>query len=175
MPNPVYTIYYTVDEHGTILDVGGDWQDFVDKTGVDDPQRMADFNMIGKNLFDYIANETVRELYRELHRRALGGESCKFNYRCDGPDVARMAEMELRVNSIGVRYTSTILTEIPHEIDGPISVSRDKDLLVRMCSLCKKVQIPERGDTWFPMEEYLKRLHIPHVLSQSVCPDCSTL
>lgn len=175
MTSHVSKIYYVVDEQGTILDIGGDWQEFIDKTGVEDSQKMADFNMIGKNLFDFIANETVRDLYRELHRKALDGEVCKFSYRCDGPDVARMARMELAPNSIGVKYTSTILEEAPHEIVGPISMNREKNLLVRMCSICKKTQIPERGDEWFPMEEYLKRLHIPHSLSQSVCPECTQL
>lgn len=175
MNNAISKIYYVVDDQGTILDIGGDWQEFIDKSGVEDGQSMADYNMIGKNLFDFIANETVRDLYRELHRKALEGEICKFSYRCDGPDVARIARMELAPNKIGVKYTSTILKEMPHEMDGPISINRERDLLVRMCSICKQTQIPERGDEWFPVEEYLKRLHIPHTLSQSVCPKCTKL
>ena len=48
-------------------------------------------------------------------------------------------------------------------------MNREKDLLVRMCSVCKSIQIPERGDVWYSLEDYLKRAHIPHTLSQSVC------
>ena len=87
------TIFYTVDEEGTILDIGGDWQAFVDKGGLEDPQAMADYNMVGKNLFDFIANETVRDMYRELHRKAMDGQKCEFEYRCDGPDVAKSCKV----------------------------------------------------------------------------------
>ena len=167
------TIFYTVDEEGTILDIGGDWQSFVDKGGVDYPQSMADYNMVGKNLFDFIANETVRDMYRELHRKAMDGQKCEFEYRCDGPDVARVAKLELKAGELGICYTSTILNEVPHDTEGPISVNREKDLLVRMCSVCKAIQIPERGDDWYTLEDYLKRAHIPHTLSQSVCPNCT--
>ena len=87
--------------------------------------------------------------------------------------MARVAKLELKAGELGICYTSTILNEVPHDTEGPISVNREKDLLVRMCSVCKAIQIPERGDDWYALEDYLKRAHIPHTLSQSVCPSCT--
>ena len=132
------TIFYTVDEEGTILDIGGDWQAFIDKGGVEDPQSMADYNMVGKNLFDFIANETVRDMYRELHRKAMNGQKCEFEYRCDGPDVARVAKLELKAGELGICYTSTILNEVPHNTE------------VLFQSIVRKI-------CWYECVQYVKR------------------
>ena len=72
-------IFYTVDEEGTILDIGGDWQAFVDKGGLEDPQAMADYNMVGKNLFDFIANETVRDMYQSCIAKQWMARSVNLN------------------------------------------------------------------------------------------------
>ncbi len=171
---PEMEIVYQIDRNDRLCEVGGSWTRFAQANNGDSvmPERV-----LGRSLWDFISDNHVRELYRQILRRARAGHPARFDYRCDAPESRRLFRMTIRTVAGGnVEFMSRLLWQearprvdlLDHEMpaSGP---------WVRVCSWCQKVSLPDGA--WVPVEEAAEKLgflgeeHTPR-LTHGICPSC---
>jgi len=183
-------VAYAIDPECTIIDYGGaHWDKSAKESGA--PELCVAGNVIGHNLFDVMAGDSVREAYAGLIRDLLESrrENFAFSYRCDSPDVRRqgrlaMTPLQTDGEITGVLFQSIILdrqTRPPLDIfrfrDVPAALAHDADRpVVTICSWCLDVKVD--GDSpaprWVSAEEYYRLGGASEVrISHGICPDCS--
>jgi len=188
--NAMDGIPYLVDEGGIILAVGeSSWREFADQN---DTPTLTVESVVGRFLFDMLAGERVREIYRKLHASVWRGAPPQifFDFRCDAPGVERYMRLALSAIKVdgaivAVLYQSQLLHEkmrVPMNLFSPerfitnMKTYRD-DQIVTMCSYCHDVAWPvgakEDSRTWISPDTYYQRGVAPDmVVSHGICPDC---
>lgn len=180
-------VAYAVDLDGRILCIGRrGWRLFAIENGALD---LADADaLVGRNLFDFLAGENVRQAYaRMLERIRLGEPQLMLPCHCDAPAITREMRMAITPlkRSRTVRaflFQSITLCEHArppirlYEFSGdnyPESVP-----LLGMCSLCERVcpgpaDCGEVGAPWMEAESYYAHGGSSRVrISHTVCPVC---
>lgn len=167
-------LVYQIDDTDRIVAVGADWQSFADTNrGAHLTQRA----LVGRRLFDFIADRTVRDTYAAIVAHARNGRPVQFRFRCDAPAWRREFEMDVRATAPArVTFTSTLLRQesrptIPL-FEPPPANARP---LVRMCSWCHAVA--DASGAWQPLEVAISALGLMeqgrHVgVTHGICPDC---
>lgn len=186
--NTLGGVAYVVSLAGEIRAIGErHWTEFANDNRTDG---LEPSSLLGRNLFDFISGEDVREYYRSLHATLIdGGNQTSFEYRCDAPEVERRMLMTVSFfepdNSAPlILYQSQIIEErirvpVPlFDATNYVKPYDDKDL-ASICSFCARVAWPvgpERGDrTWLTADEYYGKGGTSRVvLSHGICPTCFT-
>ncbi len=157
--------------------------------------------VLGESLWRFIANPTVRELYRTLFRRVRETDQrVILPFRCDSPSVQRFMTLAVGIGD-GPRGTLVCHVSLLREAQQPReatalyaasdppsrewpAVSRGSDLadkgrgnhmgeLLRLCSWCKRLDV----DGWCDFEEALGRnaslfTEPVRLITHGVCPSC---
>jgi hypothetical protein len=150
------------------------WVDFAIENGCPDLTRDR---IIGRNLFDLITGEEVRQLYMAiLHSVEVRPRAVTLDYRCDAPDRRRFLRMSIEPGSQGtVRFLNRILRE---EVRVPVPLlapqARRSQELLGICSVCKCVRC---DDSWLEVEEAVNAMNLFNQdalpqLTHSLCPRC---
>ena len=147
---------------------------------------------IGTNIFAHIQGDDVRDCFRKLHDAVWNGRSTAvgFEYRCDAPEIERKMHMSLSLIRSGeapyaVLYQSIVVSESPR-VPLPLFAAdlltgrrepRPGVQIVRLCSYCQKVALPEEPaggqPEWMEAAEYYRRGGGSQVsVSHSVCRNC---
>lgn len=167
-------ISYAIDADDRLVDFNQSWTDFA---RANRGEQALPGVVKGRRLWDFVSDPTSQELYRRMVRRARGGESVLFRYRCDAPHERRVFTMEIRGGPDGrVEFESVMVKSEPRpavawlEPAAPASPE-----LVRMCSWCARVAVGD--DRWVvverAMEEHqaLKREGNP-AITHGICGEC---
>lgn len=166
-----------IDGDDRIVFVNDEWVAFALEN---DTLELTRDRVLHTNLFAFITNLEVRELYRTMLMRVrLDGIRAAFSFRCDSPSIRRFMHMEIyRTESDEVEFKSRIVKQetrdpVPILLSSP---SPDEDLIV-MCSWCKKVKTDP--DDWREIEEAIDLLKLfsetaPPPLSHGLCATCQT-
>ena len=166
---------YRIDLEDRISFVNDEWIAFGIENGLTE---LSEKRVIGKSLWDFIADSSVQHVYEALFNR-VRAKNCrpKIPYRCDSPDCRRIMEMELFSSQDGeIEITSRILKK---EFRPPVSIlehSADRSsVFLPICSFCKKMRL--REDTWYEIEDAAAILGITNIgpypqLSHSICDRC---
>lgn len=179
-------VAYIVTVRGEILAVGErHWAEFANDSQSGDLKAST---LLGRNLFDYIKGDAVREYYRSLHATLIsGGGRASFEYRCDAPDTERrmlmsVSSFELDSQMPLILYQSQVIDErvrvpVPFLVANNYTKSYDDNDLASICSFCSRVAWPigpERGErTWLTPDEYYAIGGSSQVvLSHGICPKC---
>lgn len=170
---PVSLVYH-IDSHNRLTWVNEAWAEFARENhgkGV-----MPD-QVLGKNLFESLANDRVQALYAIILKRVRTGVTVEFNYRCDAPDRRREFVMVVRpLPNFGVEFVSTLTHE---ELRPSVPLLEPGHLrtrtLVPVCSWCQKVATPDRR--WLPVEEAVALLNLEEAeqlpdLTHGICESC---
>lgn len=184
--NTLAGIAYIVSARGEIVAIGErQWAAFANDNQSGD---LKPADLLGRNLFDFISGDEVRECYRALHATLInGGRQTSFEYRCDAPDVER--RMLMSVSSFEpdncpplILYQSQIIDQcirvpVPFLVAGNYNKPYDDKDLASICSFCSRVAWPigpHRGErTWLaPEDYYAKGGSSQIVLSHGICPEC---
>lgn len=166
-------IIYAVNSSDQVVRVNDAWDRFaLDNCG----ERILKQEVIGRPLWDFVADDTVRELYRRALERTRAGHTIVFGFRCDGPECSRVLEMKIASAADGVvEFRSTCLSE--HAVLPPSLEESSGDSgapMLRVCSWCSKV---ETIDGWVPMEDHVARARhlqsrgVP-TIAHGICPLC---
>jgi len=180
-------VAYLTDASGAILAVGRPgWDGFARPHGA-----VAAEEMVGRNLFEAMRGEPVRQAYADVHRVVLAGERpwVSFEYRCDSPELARRMRMSIsRVRAPegaqGLLHQSQLLSATPRpwmslfEPDRIVESLRAETSLsiVNLCGFCQRVAWPsaQAPAEWIAPEIYYQRGGEADVrVSHGVCPECT--
>lgn len=162
------TVVYRIDELDRLVEANEDWDSFADANRGEKLRRAAVF---GRNLFDFLADETVRDLYRAIIRRARSGHVVQYRYRCDAPDRRREFAMQVRGGPNGeVEFRSTLAAEaeraVARTVNAPLAAA------LSLCSWCHAVQ--RDGGEWMALETALATEPVfdRAGLQHAICPQC---
>lgn len=170
---------YQIDQNDTIVKVSENWEAFAIENGWGNESSPG--KGLGFLLWDYIHDLETRHLYRELFKRVRAGNRVgPIPFRCDSPRIRRFMELLISpLSDAGIEITSTIIRS---EFRDPVTLLDSNKPkfgeLIRMCSMCKKVDT-SRGE-WVELEEWLVRLRpfeedkLPG-LTHSMCLACFAL
>ncbi len=137
--------------------------------------------VLRRRLWDFIAGEPTRHIYGLLFDRVRsGGEVVRLSFRCDAP--ARRRLLELEISPLPDGYIRCRTRSVAEEARNPVALldpaRARSDQLLRLCSWCKRMAVPERG--WLHLEVAVSALglfadRLPPDLTHGVCPDCARI
>ena len=175
IPSGFPTYCYGVDVNDDLAWVDSSWLGFANENGASDLTKTP---IQGKCLWDFIADESTRNLYREIHRRVRStGRAIVLPLRCDSPNLKRYMQLTISPGFSGALDYRCILHRVelqPRLTILEYSTKRSSDMLT-MCSCCKKVCVEPMG--WVHVEAVAAKLHlfdsdtVPQ-LQYLVCPEC---
>lgn len=149
-------ICYRVNERDELIFVNDAWETFAlanEGTG------LASADVLQRPLFDFIADETTRLLYRDILRRVRAGYPVQFPFRCDAPAQRRWHEMTIILTEPGiVEFTTCLLRSEDRAIPSLFLTSSTPSAMLRMCSWCKRVEMGNQQ--WVELEEAVRRLNL---------------
>lgn len=167
-------LVYEIDDRDRIVAIGKDWPAFAAANGGAGLDSDA---VVGRPLYDFIAGNTVRQVYAAIIARARSGRPVRFQYRCDAPAWRR--EFEMQVFSTApdrVTFISTLLRETsrpPVDLFG-VRPKAERPF-VRICSWCHAVAGP--SGQWLPLETAVAAAGVMEEarhggVTHGICPDC---
>ncbi|MEM7167483.1 MAG: hypothetical protein AAF581_18635 [Planctomycetota bacterium] len=168
-------VEYSVDRNDCVRSVGAAWFEFACGNKA---QNLTSEAVVGRPLWDFIANDQVRHIYQILLDRVRSlRETLVVPFRCDGPDVRRFMELQLTpVTNEGVRLEARLVREERREFIRLLGADPHRsDEFVTICSWCKKVQHDGR---WLDLEAAVARqgLFVANELPQlthGICEQCT--
>ena len=180
-------LVFVTERDGTISDIGAkNWNAFAKQNGA--PELQAE-RVIGRNLFDFIQGEQVRDQFHKVLDRISENPNWSWvlPYRCDSPERERAMCQSLRPIFSGDRCTGFIFHSVEQHSRRrpPIdlydfkaiekSAREDPTLpVVNMCSWCQRVRCPSvSGDDWLKAEDYYAAGGSSNVrLKHGICEEC---
>ncbi|MEO8071489.1 MAG: hypothetical protein ABI652_08805 [Acidobacteriota bacterium] len=169
---------YTVDARDAIITVNEAWVAFA---AANDGVPLLPPAILGRSLWDFIADRTTILVYRRLFERVRAGSGpVRFTFRCDAPALRRLLEMSIAiepadalrfvVRPVRVEDRPAVQLLEPTEPTGPRS-----DAVLRMCGWCKR--IPDPSGRWMEIEAALPLLTLFEqtalpATSHVMCEEC---
>ena len=167
---------YSLDGEDRIVAVDGSWCRFAEENGAPDLARSA----LGRPLWQFIADEETRSLYRQLIGRVRSTNvELSLPFRCDSPELRRYMELKVAPgqerDSVTCRTTLTRVEPRSARLLLDPQLRSGQQLLI--CSMCRRVAItPER---WVEIEVAIRELDLCRPaaprLVERVCGDCQDL
>ncbi len=180
-PSPVTSpvdVKYCIDANDCISFVDDAWDAVAGRENV---PHLARTLVIGRPLWEYVADETTRHLYRQIVARVRAGRSARFEIRCDGPEIRRVLELTIRPKP-HLEHHVQFCTRTVRSVERPrvslldYALPRSTDV-VRACAWCSRIEV--QGGDWLEVEEAAHRLRLfeqdelPR-LSHGMCSPCAT-
>jgi len=165
-----------LDHEDRILDVDEPWLAFARENGAAELTAEA---IRGRPLWEFIAGQAARVLYREIHARVRHrGEPVVIPFRCDSPTLERHMRMTIRPQEAGGLLCESVLlkTELQRPLALLEAAQPRSDAVLTMCSCCKRMLL--ESDGWLDPQNISTRLRLfdeaklPQ-LRYTVCPDCT--
>jgi hypothetical protein len=168
-------VVYTVDDHDNIIAVNSAWSAFATEN---DGAQLLPPAIIGRAIWDFIADATTIQIYRRLFARVRAGIGpVKFAFRCDAPTKRRLLEMHIAKQPTGTLkcVVRSLRVEDRPAIPSFNSAKVSSDALMRVCGWCKRT--PDANGDWLEIEQALPRLALFQqpalpAISHGICEDC---
>ncbi len=165
-------IRYWIDDLYVIVRVNDAWDAFACSN---DAPELTRHRVVGRGLWDFIADHTTRLLYDRMIVQAKHGRDVRFGFRCDAPEWRRDLEMIVAQDEGLVRFETHLVRETMRDPQfvRPRDPSRPDELL-RACSWCNRI---EHEGEWLEIEaavavsRVFDQHTLPH-LTHGICPDC---
>ena len=178
MPPSQSLCRYATDAEGRLVFVDRGWCEFALANAAADyavPERLY-----GRALLSFISEPTTLHVYSVLMDRvAKSHETVVVPFRCDAPALRRWLALEMTPHEGGVSFVTRQLRAEPRLVPFPFNRTGPRaDVLMRMCSWCKDVELsPAR---WGPIEEAVatfalfREADVPGI-THGICPACADL
>lgn len=168
-------IRYRLNDRDEIVFVNEAWDAFASANSA---EHLTATHVLGRPLWEFIADGTTRLLYRDLLARVRGDRPVRFVLRCDSPDFRRLLEMEISRGQDGLaEFRVWTLSEDERQPQPLLDPDRPhSEELLQVCGWCKKVEV---GGRWAEVEEAVsllglfERLVLPRV-THGICEDCNS-
>jgi hypothetical protein len=103
-------LVYRIDRQDVIVFVDSDWDRFALSNGGEDT---LSTQVLGRQIWDFVIDATIRQLYRQLLQRIREGRELRFAFRCDSPDRRRLMEMEMiPADGAAVQFRTRKVSEV---------------------------------------------------------------
>ena len=167
-------IEYRIDANDRITFVSATWDSFaIANNGAS----MRGEAVLGRSLWDFISDDSTREIYRQALARIRAGHELQFSFRCDAPDCARLLEMTMfRADADGgIAFKTRELSQTPRAL--PWTAQGDgaaAEELLRVCGWCNRV---DAHGEWVELEVALVRLRLmeypeTQMITHGMCGEC---
>lgn len=164
---------YRIDSKDRVDFVSAEWLAFARENGMREPT-----TVFGNSIWDYMTPGDTASVYREIYTRVRKTRKNEMIcFRCDGPSVRRMVELEIRwLPGDGLEHFARVVQEEkrqPLVLLDP-SVQRSNGYLT-LCAWCGLVQVYPR---WIEAEEAVRTLGlapgkpVPNI-THGICPACA--
>jgi hypothetical protein len=167
-------ISYLVDAEDRIVSVDGEWSRFAAEN---DGAELQPDKVVGRPLWDFIADEATQELYQHVLERVRSGQPTELILRCDAPDRRRLIEMRVTLQREGtVAFNVHQLCERSRQWQPLLAKSTPRTTKrVLTCSWCNRVHAGT--EEWLEVEDAINRLELTGEaelpwLEFVICPDC---
>jgi hypothetical protein len=170
------TLSYWIDSRGTVLRIGGPWDEWLGRDG-ELPDSCCAAKVVGADLLSFIENEGVRCVYQTMQKRVFEtGKAMEFPFRCDSAWLRREMRMSLAREGDTLRYDSTIVRETRRQRPLP-QPFRAADTLIAMCSVCKMYRFPAQSPLWKDIESLFIEPDLParFAVTHGMCRQCAAL
>jgi hypothetical protein len=166
---------WTIDNADKIIQVNDEWLAFAQENL--SPHLTAAL-VLDQSIWRFIYGQETIYLYKQIFGRVRAGISpLTFPFRCDSPDCRRFMEMKLSLlPGDTIQFISHILREEWRDPVDLLEASRDRTgEFLKICSWCKKIDIPGRG--WGEVEAAIEALDLfghhslPRV-THTICDSC---
>lgn len=165
---------YRLNRQDEIISVNEAWDRFA---LANDAPELAAGRVLGRSLWEFIADVNTQQVYRDLLARVRTGRSVRFPFRCDAPYERRFLEMQIRPLEDGqVEFrTKTLAIERRPAVALLERPTGAAEGLLRMCSWCKKVYA---DGAWVEVEEGIARLRlferpVVPMITHGMCDHCA--
>jgi len=166
---------WIIDDADKIFHVNADWLAFAGENTA--PQLTASV-VLDQPIWRFIQGRETVYLYKQIFARVRAGKSpVKFPFRCDSPDCRRFMEMQLSLLAgDAIRFMAQILRQEWRQPLNVLDASRDRSgEFLKICSWCKKINIPGRG--WGEIEAAIEALdlfgnHSMPRMTHTICDAC---
>jgi hypothetical protein len=174
-PRDHRSFIWIIDDADKLVHVNDDWLAFAGENTA--PQLTASL-ALNQPIWRFIQGKETSYLYQQIFSRVRTGKSpVKFPFRCDSPDCRRFMEMQLSLLPGGaIQFNSHILREEWRQPQDLLDASRDRaGEFVKICSWCKKINIPGQG--WGEIEAAIEPLDLfghrtmPR-MTHTICDSC---
>jgi len=171
-PTSTIQVTYQIDRLDRIETVGGAWVQFADENN----GSSAVTTVVGHRLWEFVADATTQQVYRDLIVRVREGRVVAFSYRCDSPTLRRFMKMTMSPGPrAAVAFDSRVVKLEPRPAPAwnDRANARTGDLL-RVCGWCKRVAV---ADEWLEVELAVERLglmtgKLSSGITHGMCPAC---
>ena len=166
---------YSIDREDRIDAIAGDWEGFASRNGADQLTRER---VLGSPIWQFIEGLDNAEIHRLLFKGVRErGLRVTLPFRCDGPRVRRDMEMTVQPGGKGcIEISTLLLREQARPFAALLDASaRRSNELIKVCSWCKKVQLPR--ENWVEVEQAIREmrlLELPPIprISHGMCEPC---
>jgi hypothetical protein len=166
---------WIIDDADKIVYVNDAWLAFAGENTA--PQLTASL-VLDQLIWRFIQGKETIYLYQQIFRRVRAGKSpVKFPFRCDCPDCRRFMEMQLSLlPGDAIQLMTHMLREERRDpvdlVDAPRDIPR---AFLKICSWCRKIDIPGRG--WREIEAAIVALdllghHPMPRMTHTICDSC---
>ena len=161
------SLEYVIDANDCILSVNSEWAVFARENLA--PHLAT--GVVGRDIWSFISNVTVRQLYRQLLARVRAGATLRIPFRCDAPELRRDMVLEMRPAPDGaVAFRTHLVSTAAQSHDRP---NPPNDGLV-VCGWCARVEVEAE---WMTTEHAIARLGLfnePHSppMTHGICAEC---
>lgn len=168
------SIVYHINNADAIIYVNEQWDTFA---LFNEGAEVSSSKVLGKSLWEFITDSTVRTIYRDVLAKIRSGNSIDFEFRCDAPAFRRYLSMHIAMlNPSVVAFTTrTLLIEVRPPVSFLDSrAASATDTFVCSCSWCKKIRI---DNVWVELETALRELELlkhpaTPKITHGICDDC---
>ena len=134
-----------------------------------------------KSIWSFIEDFETRHLYESLVQRVrTHNQQISIPFRCDSPTKRRFLKLSIiPLENSFIKFISKIEKVEERESIELLNYDREySDELLRVCSMCKKIEIKE--NLWDEVEVAIKELKLFNqkklpMLTHGLCPFCADL
>lgn len=166
---------YRIDDANTIVSVCEDWDEKTDTLAVPAPHAN---DLIGTSILNHITGIDNKQIFALLFSQCRKTREILFiQFRCDGPDIKRWMELELRPRDQGqIEVVSRMVDSATRPYVALLDCfAKRSGNVVTICSWCKAVKV---GDVWTEVENAVNLLGLfkneeQPELQQGMCEKCA--
>ncbi|HXE97146.1 MAG TPA: PAS domain-containing protein [Dongiaceae bacterium] len=176
---PVSKCIHIIDKLDRIISVSESWLLFAQENQAGESCHPD--KIINRPIWDFIDGDETQQFYEIILKNIrTEHKTVTLPFRCDAPEKRRYLELKITpIQQENIEFASSIIHE---ELRDAVKILElgiaRSDKLIRMCSMCKKVELSE--NTWVEAEsavislKLFEQSKLPQI-SHGLCTECFKL